>query len=500
MSVEAVVREPARATMGRWQPCVAVRPVLLLGAVTWLVLVAGLTWPLRIWQPPDAITDWEPLARMIGRSPAGLLRFVLTLVLWCGCYLGALLLSRRQLSPGARRALLLFPALFAVTLAPTWPAASKDIYHYIIEGRTLAVHGLNPLTTPPAMLPPDPLYWILSSWQWEPSRYGPLWALVAAAPVFVAGDSLTASVLLFKAIAVCAFLATGFLVYRTAGRLRPALALPAYVLVAWNPLLLLESGANGHNDVLMLAFTTLALWCATRRDWTLAFPALAAAVLIKYTTGLLGPVLLAWAWREGRTDAGARRRIVAGLALGVWQALACYALFWEGSATVRALGGAAADALNSPGWLLREGLERSGFSENVARLAVGLPLTAVFLAAYAAALRMSWRGREGRTSLWSAGLLTLGVYLWTLSWWFWPWYVTWLLPLAALLAGRKGAWLAVVWSFAALAAYVPINYRPLFWGDIPDDRMPLAVSLTVFVPAALAAAVLFRPWRRYDGV
>jgi len=49
----------------------------------------------------------------------------------------------------------------------------------------------------------------------------------------------------------------------------------------------------------------------------------------------------------------------------------------------------------------------------------------------------------------------------------------------------------VVWLLSALVAYIPITFRPYFWGEPPDDRMPLAVVLTVFVPAALATLWLY---------
>ncbi|MGH2600714.1 MAG: glycosyltransferase family 39 protein, partial [Dehalococcoidia bacterium] len=453
-------------------------------------LLAGLIWPLAIWRPPDAITASEPLSEMLGQSPRGLARFVLTLVVWAAGYLGALVLSRRPPTRAARVALLALPVLFAITLAPTWPAASKDLYHYVIEGRTLAVHGENPLVTPPIELGSDPLLWIVSSWEWEPSRYGPLWALVAAVPVRLAGDSLTWSVLGFKAIGVAGFLATCALVYLTARRASPAHALPAYVLIAWNPLFLFESAANGHNDTLMVACTALALYGAARRDWALALPALAAAVLIKYVTGLLGPLLLLWAWSETRRGRAEGQGLFLGVILAGLLLSLSYAALWAGADTFRALSGAAGDALNSPGWLAREALERAGLSTRPARLLVGLPLAVLFLTAYGAALRLAWRRPQGVTSLWIAGFLTLAVYLLTVSWWFWPWYVTWLLPLAALLWFRPMAALAVVWSIAALFSYVPINFRPLFWGEPPDDRMPLAVVLVVFLPVASAALLL----------
>jgi alpha-1,6-mannosyltransferase len=494
MSTTVSTAGPARARPAAAQVRrLNLAPVLTLGLLIEAALLAGLTWPLAIWRPPDAITASEPLSEMLGQSPRGLLRFVLTLVVWVAGYLGALALSRRPPTRAARFALFALPVVFAITLAPTWPAASKDLYHYVIEGRTLAVHGENPLVTPPLDLGSDPLLWIVSSWEWEPSRYGPLWALVATVPVRLAGDSLTWSVLGFKAIGVAGFLATCVLVYLTARRASPNHALPAYVLIAWNPLFLFESAANAHNDTLMVACTALALYGAARRDWPLAFPALAAAVLIKYVTGLLGPLLILWAWREARHDGAERRRLLIGVILAALVIALAYAPLWAGIDTFRALTGAAGDALNSPGWLAREALERAGLSARIARLLIGLPLAVLFLGAYTAALRLVWRSPQGATSLWIAGFLALAGYLVTVSWWFWPWYVTWLLPLAALLWFRPVALLAVVWSIAALAAYVPINFRPLFWGEPPDDRMPLAVVLVVFLPVAITALLLL--WR-----
>ena len=459
--------------------------ILAVGLVTELALLWGLTRPLWIGRNPHPIIDWEPLATMIGISPFGLARFVVTLTVWFGAYAIALVLSRRPLDRGARQALVLLPALFALTLVPTLSGASKDMYHYIMEGRMWALHGVNPLTTAPDQVPEDPLFWILSSWESEPSRYGPLWALVASLPPRIAGNSLIGSVLAFKAIMLTAFGAMAWLTYLTVRRTRPEWALPAYVFIAWNPLLIFESAANGHNDMLMLALTALALYLAARRRWIGAFPALAAAALIKYVTGLLGPLLLVWAWRSSRSRRE-RWRVALGLSLGLALTVVTYIPFWDGLYTFHALWGAAGDALNSPGWLLREGLRRAGASGWAGRVWVSALLTAIFIVAYAVALRMAWRARTIQ-----AGFLALAVYICTLAWWFWPWYVSWLVPVGALLIGGREARLAAVWSCAALAAYIPINYRVLFWGEVPDRHMPFFATLTVFGVAAVAAVWLY---------
>jgi hypothetical protein len=84
----------------------------------------------------------------------------------------------------------------------------------------------------------------------------------------------------------------------------------------------------------------------------------------------------------------------------------------------------------------------------------------------------------------------------TLSWWMWPWYALWLLPAAALLANRRTGLLAIVITGSALAAYIPINFRELFWGPVPTDRMPLAAVLTSFLPPIVVAAVIWSRGRR----
>ena len=190
------------------------------------------------------------------------------------------------------------------------------------------------------------------------------------------------------------FAGTGIFVYLAARRLAPTWRCAAYVLIAWNPLFIFESAANAHNDSLMLLFTAAAIYCAVRRDWTLALPALTAAILIKFTTGLLALLYrlgVAHGRRTSKTPGGSR----SALGLAALLAVAGYLPFWEGPATFRAVTSASANALNSPGWLLREALERTIATEDTARRVVSSLLALVFGAGYLAALRLVWNGRAG---------------------------------------------------------------------------------------------------------
>ncbi len=476
-------------------------PVLLLGALIEAALIGGLVWPIPIFRHHTVIPAPEPLAAALGMRWSGLARVAVTFALWLAGYAAVLALMRRPLTGGARRALVVLPVLFAGTLLGMLPVSSKDVYHYLMEGRALAVYGDNPMSVPPAAYPEDPLAWTVSSWSDTPSRYGPAFTLTAAAVVAVAGDHLVANLLGFKLLTVTALFGTAALAWRTARLVRPEAALAAYVFVAWNPLALYEAAANAHNDLLMVFATALALDLGARRRWAVALSALALGALTKYVVGLLGPLFLIESAAPARAKSAPRavrppRSFWLGAALSLGLAAVLYAPFWNGWHTFDAVTSASGDMLSSPGWLLRQVLKHR-FGWEGAKLPVVLLMSAAFLAGYGLLLRRHRQAvRSGGTSaerLTALALAVLALELCTVSWWLWPWYVLWLLPPAALLVGRWPAGVVAVASGAALLAYIPLNFRELFWGPPTTDRMPLTVVLLLFLPTLLAA--LLR-WRR----
>jgi hypothetical protein len=477
-------------------------PVLLLGALIEAALLGGLVWPVPIFRHHAVIPAPEPLAAALGIRWSGLARVAVTFALWLAGYAVVLALTRRPLTGGARRALALLPVLFAATLLFMLPVSSKDVYHYLMEGRALAVYRDNPMSVPPAAYPDDPLAWTVSSWGDTPSRYGPAFILTAAAVAAVARDHLVANLLGFKLLTVAALFGTAALVWRTACLVRPEAATAAYVFVAWNPLALYEAAANAHNDLLMVFATALALYLGMRRRWAAALPALALGALAKYVAGLLGPLFLnesmaAPCPRTAPRPAWPPRSLWLGLAFAVALAVVLYAPFWNGWHTFDAVTSASGDMLSSPGWLLRQVLKHR-FGWEGAKLPVMLILAVAFVTGYGYLLRRHWRAvRAGDTPaerLPAFALAALALELCTLSWWLWPWYVLWLLPPAALLVGRWPAGVVAVSSGAALLAYIPLNFRELFWGPPTTDRMPLTVVLLLFLPTLAAAALLL--WRR----
>jgi hypothetical protein len=76
------------------------------------------------------------------------------------------------------------------------------------------------------------------------------------------------------------------------------------------------------------------------------------------------------------------------------------------------------------------------------------------------------------------------LFLVTAKWWFWPWYLGWLVPLAALNPNRRVALVGIIFSMTAMLMYVSYYWRVFN----PDWYMTQrVVFVTVFaVPLVLA--------------
>ena len=140
------------------------------------------------------------------------------------------------------------------------PLALTDIFNYINYGRMEVLHNLNPYTTIPVSGPhTDPSY-SLSNWHELLSPYGPLFTLLtfAVVPLGVAAAFWSLKVLL-----VCASLAMLHLIWKTA-RLLGRDPIAAVALVGLNPIVLVWGLGADHNDFLMMLLIVLAFYLLVR--------------------------------------------------------------------------------------------------------------------------------------------------------------------------------------------------------------------------------------------
>lgn len=327
----------------------------------------------------------------------------------------------------SRRAVLIsIAALNAIVLVAP-PLMSTDLFSYIAYGRLGATYGINPYLHGPNVIWFDPLYrFVGSEWTSTPTVYGPLFTALSYP---LASLGIAANVFAYKAIAAVSCLVLVLLVWHAA-RLRGLDPIKAVALVGLNPVIVVYGVGGGHNDLLMAAILVAAIYVLLRQREGTGGAMIVAATAVKLTAGVLLPFAVA-AGAGRRLTSVRRSRILAGAAiaaalLGVFGAV----MFGAGPLNLLATlsgiqGGGGLHSI--PGFILT---------------AVGLgsltgPTDMVLQAAYAVGLvwlihhvwvgKLDWITAAGWATV---GLLvTAGLLM--------PWYVVWLIPLAALSTDRR---------------------------------------------------------------
>ncbi len=425
-------------------------------------------------------------------------------------YLVVLKQARRLPVRWVLAAILAAHAIFL--LAP--PLALTDLFNYINYGRMEVVHNLNPYTTIPILEPHNDPSFVLSNWHELLSPYGPLFTLLTFAVVPL---GVAASFWVLKGILMLASLATILLVWKCA-RLLGREPLPAVAFVGLNPLVLIWGLGGDHNDFLMVVFIMLGFYLLLRaraqtpelrapesnaaggpavaggsrragvagvislaraREWLLPLSALemgagaafVTAVAMKASAAVLLPILLAGLLRAPRALVQAvLGMIVAGVVVAAASLLA-FGLHIPDLSTQGSV--VSAESIpNLIGLAAGAGGESSGLREALSVVLIGLVLACCWLA---------WGGRTRRGSSTSEAITASGgvaraitasgwanvALLVTLSWVL-PWYVVWVLPLAALSSSRRlrtaalviGVYLIVAWAPASGLLWNAIHFHP----------------------------------------
>lgn len=298
------------------------------------------------------------------------------------------------------------------------PLLSLDVFSYITYARLGAEHGLNPYDSAPADLPADPAASRVDDWRFAVSVYGPAFTL-ATYPLGLVG--VPAALWILKAVSALAVLGIAALAARIAAvrGLRPS---TAAAFVALNPLVLVHVVGGAHNDALMTVAVLCGVAAALAGREALAGASLVTAGAVKVSGAFAAPFALVGSPR--------RTRLIAGAAA---------AAVLIGAATLVAFGPEAAEALGLAGGNQAKSSYWS-VPSTVSRLSgVGVdPVRFAFLAGFAALVvwLLVWTARGGDWVR-AAGWAVLGLLVATA--WLVPWYVIWVLPLAAV---ARDPWLA----------------------------------------------------------
>lgn len=308
---------------------------------------------------------------------------------------------------------------------------SRDVYSYAYHGRIAAIYHANPYVATPAEYPQDALAaFVGPKWVDTPAVYGPLWTQVSALLARVV-DDVADFIVVFRAIAIAGSLATIAVVGRLVRRERPEREAFALAILGLNPVVLFQSVASGHNDLLVALSIASAIALVFARRELLATGALALGTLVKATAGV--PLLLLVIAAVARRPKEERARTLAAH-VGVAGGLGLLAAAPFLNTSDPSLG--VVELSSHEGWLAPSRFFRR-LVDAVSGDALGfvprfvLPLL-LLGALYLIARRLVRRSPATPSmqgAAWGWGLLCLMLLGPVLL----PWYVTWALPLAWLL-------------------------------------------------------------------
>jgi Glycosyltransferase family 87 len=368
-----------------------------------------------------------------------------------GAYLAVL-----AAAPRLGRRLIWGVILLAVTAFAVAPVLlSHDVYSYLDYARLGVVHGLDPYVDPPLAAPADPTY-AQVTWTDATSAYGPLFTLAtypfAWLPVGLAVAAL-------KAVAALSVIGLAAVVSRLAAW-RGAEPLRAAAFVALNPLVLVHVVGGAHNDGLAMLAAMLGVAAVLSARELSGGATLIAAAATKASTLFIAPfALLAtarsglmgrkYAYMEGNRPINRRSlvRLLIGGALAVvaivFAAHLAFGWDWTGAFGLAGENQGRTSYMSIPITVAR----LTGLDPDAIRLlALVLFLTLVLELAL-----WTWRGFDWvRAAGWTAAGLLLA------SAWLLPWYLVWLLPLAAVARDRSLQLLALALTAYQLGARIPL--------------------------------------------
>jgi alpha-1,6-mannosyltransferase len=347
----------------------------------------------------------------------------------------------------ARAVLIAIAALHAlILLAP--PLLSTDVFSYQIYARMGVVYGTSPYLHGPSAIALDQLYpFVGAKWVTMPTAYGPLFTGVS---YLFAHMSIAANALAYKTIAALSSLATVALIWNAA-RLRGVDPVRAAALFGLNPLVVVYGVGGGHNDLLMVAFMVAALLAMLQHRDRTGGGLIVAAMAIKLSAAIMLPFALARSYAQ---QTGKRRfdlLVGAGIALA---ALAPLTLALFGFDPLR-LPVTLAAIQREGDWHSIPGFLSIGLGLGAVGHITGYALAAVFTIVAIVLIRRVARGELDWIS--GAGWTTAVLLLTTSS--LLPWYMAWLLPLAAVATDRRLWKVAIVITgviqFTTLLGYIP---------------------------------------------
>lgn len=414
---------------------------------------------------------------------------VTTLLLF---FLFARLLLQVWRDPPARAARVLaiaFPVAFNLLLVFVPPSLSIDLLSYVSHGYIATTLNGNPHVDPSSSVAQTSLGPELARYGWRPvhpaSPYGPLWTRVEAAVVRVF-DGVWNQLIAMKLVLVAASFGSALLIWKILGDVRPEHQLVGTLAYLWNPLIVVEVAAEGHNDLFMVFFILLALLLTIRGRGSGGLVAMVLGVLTKYVPLLFMPMQVVYLWRARSTTTRFAKQISVGVVAAAILATVLFTGLWVGTATFGAVRAAA-----EPG---SSGSTRTMVELALSRIgtwSVESIVDDVVMFAFAVLTFVVASFVKGKGDLLRACAIVSLAYVFVASASYWPWYAV--LP-AALLAMTPTTNALVLLFAVSLGSRLSGPLDVLFVDGVIGRNVYFAITwvLAIGLPTAVAVALHLR--------
>jgi hypothetical protein len=411
---------------------------------------------------------------------------------------------------------------------------SHDIFAYTAYGRILAYYHSNPYFVPFSAFPKD-AFTPYDDWKNIPSAYGPIWEFISGLVVRPIGNHLDRAIIIYRLLAFVPHLLNTLLIaliLRKMGQSSRIVTLGT-LLYAWNPLVLEESCLGGHNDAFMMTFVLLGIFYSiyAERTGALARPtwkaylapmlAFSLAILVKfsavpiialYLVLLARKAILAHIDNDKNTTEPRytwipvvlKTIIPAGL-ISLVVLIGLYEPYWFGFGLKDVIYTftATPSSTSSYGSMLFAMIKWLQANDYPPKSSWTYPLVYIFsmhktwsmidMAALLLTLVTGaiWLWRTPTTRTLALSMLTMLELILLVTYWFFPWYLTWIVSLAALCLPTQNrlqrATIAstLVFSASSLSYYLYASTLPPFgawnWSSCGMTLIPPVLTFVIFM-------------------
>ncbi len=182
----------------------------------------------------------------------------------------------------------------AAILSFSYNAFSYDLFNYIFDAKIITYYHENPYFHRAMDYPTDPMLSFMR-WTHRVYPYGPIWLALSVPVSFIGMNIFLLTFFLFKFMITGFYLGSVFMIYKINQKINPEHAIFNTVFFALNPLVIIESLVSSHNDIAMVFFGLLGLYCyfLRKRIFALILVIISSQVKIP-TLGLLLPIVVSF--------------------------------------------------------------------------------------------------------------------------------------------------------------------------------------------------------------